>query len=65
MSRSPKFLDTVEACVAAVLEHAGSDLRLGAPLGLGKPNVLSATTTAIRSTCESSLLGTHCRSNQE
>ena len=40
MNRSPKFLDTVEACVAAVLEHAGGDLRVGAPLGLGKPNVL-------------------------
>jgi acyl-CoA hydrolase len=40
VSRSPKFLDTVEACVAAILEHVGSELRLGAPLGLGKPNVL-------------------------
>lgn len=40
MSGSPKFIAKVDDCVAAILEHAGSDLRLGAPLGLGKPNVL-------------------------
>ena len=40
MSRSPKFVAKVDDCVAAILEHAHGDLRLGAPLGLGKPNVL-------------------------
>ena len=40
MTRTPKFIATVEACVAEILGHAGGDLRLAAPLGLGKPNVL-------------------------
>jgi len=36
----PELLDSVEACVARVLDHAAGDLRLAAPLGLGKPNGL-------------------------
>ena len=40
VSRSPKFISEVDECVTAILEHANGDLRLGAPLGLGKPNVL-------------------------
>jgi len=40
MSRTTKFIASVEACVAEILGHARGDLRLGAPLGLGKPNVL-------------------------
>jgi acyl-CoA hydrolase len=30
----------IEACVAAIVEHANGDLRIAAPLGIGKPNVL-------------------------
>ncbi|HSJ41751.1 MAG TPA: acetyl-CoA hydrolase, partial [Xanthobacteraceae bacterium] len=40
MSRTPEFIDDVEACVDRILAHAQGDLRLGAPLALGKPNVL-------------------------
>ena len=40
MKRTPEFLKTVDSCVERILAHARGDLRLGAPLGLGKPNVL-------------------------
>ncbi len=40
MPRTPQILSSIGECVERVLAHAGSDLRLGAPLGLGKPNVL-------------------------
>ena len=33
-------LRRVDACVEQILAHAGRDVRLAAPLGLGKPNVL-------------------------
>jgi acyl-CoA hydrolase len=36
----PQLLAAVEDCVARILAHAGGELRLAAPLGLGKPNVL-------------------------
>ena len=36
----PEVLTTVDSCVERVLAHARGDLRVGAPLGLGKPNVL-------------------------
>src|SRR5512138_1050546 len=40
MKRSPEYLADVETCVDRILAHAGKDLRLGAPLALGKPNVV-------------------------
>src|SRR5215471_2343817 len=40
MPAAPEFLTTVAGCVERLLAHANGDLRLGAPLGLGKPNVL-------------------------
>ena len=40
MERTPEFLTTVDSCVERIFEHARDDLRVGAPLGLGKPNVL-------------------------
>ncbi len=40
MTRTPEFLTTVDSCVERILVHAQGDLRVGAPLGLGKPNVL-------------------------
>ena len=40
MSRRPEFLADIDSCVARMLSHAGSDLRVALPLGLGKPNVL-------------------------
>ncbi|HSW14227.1 MAG TPA: acetyl-CoA hydrolase/transferase C-terminal domain-containing protein [Solimonas sp.] len=33
----PQQLDTVEACVDALIARVGRDLRVGLPLGLGKP----------------------------
>jgi len=36
----PEFLSTVAECVERVIAHAQGDLRLAAPLGLGKPNLL-------------------------
>jgi acyl-CoA hydrolase len=40
MDRSHVKLDSLEAAVELVLQRAGSALRAGAPLGLGKPNRL-------------------------
>ncbi len=40
MKRTPEYLTSVDSCVERILDHARGDLRLGAPLGLGKPNVL-------------------------
>ena len=40
MKRTPEFLTNVDSCVERILDHAQGDLRVGAPLGLGKPNVL-------------------------
>lgn len=40
MNRRPEFSDDVEACVDRILAHGQGDIRLGAPLALGKPNVL-------------------------
>jgi len=34
------FVPSVQACVEKVVAHAGNHLRMAAPLGLGKPNVL-------------------------
>ena len=33
----PDYLDSVEACVEQTIARVGSDLVIGAPLGLGKP----------------------------
>jgi acyl-CoA hydrolase len=40
VSPTPEILSTVARCVERILAHASGNLRLGAPLGLGKPNVL-------------------------
>ena len=40
MSRSPEQFTTVAACVDRLVAHCGAELRIAAPLGLGKPNVL-------------------------
>ena len=40
MPNTPREFSTVEACVDAVIATLGKDIRLGAPLGLGKPNQL-------------------------
>lgn len=37
MSPAPRFLSDVETCVDALIEQLGRDLRVGLPLGLGKP----------------------------
>lgn len=36
-TRQPRYLDEVDACVDALVERVGHDIRLGVPLGLGKP----------------------------
>src|SRR5689334_12877682 len=40
VNRNPEQLTSVAACVERILAHSGPALRLAAPLGLGKPNVL-------------------------
>ncbi|GAF98853.1 unnamed protein product, partial [marine sediment metagenome] len=40
MNGNPDMLTSVDACVARIFAHAGAALRVAAPLGLGKPNVL-------------------------
>ncbi len=40
VSMNPEWITSVDACVERILAHAGVQLRLAAPLGLGKPNVL-------------------------
>ncbi len=40
MSRSPEQFTTVASCVDRLFAHCGAELRVAAPLGLGKPNVL-------------------------
>lgn len=35
---TPVYYDTVEACVAEVIQRVGNTIILGIPLGLGKPN---------------------------
>ena len=54
MSRTPEFIDDVEACVDRILAHAQGDLRLGAPLALGKPNILLNAIYA-RAVCDPNL----------
>jgi acyl-CoA hydrolase len=36
----PEMISTLDACVERIFAFAGSELRVAAPLGLGKPNVL-------------------------
>jgi acyl-CoA hydrolase len=36
----PEFVADIDACVARMLAHAGADLRVALPLGLGKPNAV-------------------------
>lgn len=40
MPEFPHVYDTVDACVDYVIERVGRDIRLAAPLGIGKPNHL-------------------------
>lgn len=40
MSRIPEQFTAVSACVERIVAHCGGELRVAAPLGLGKPNVL-------------------------
>ncbi|HEX7917566.1 MAG TPA: acetyl-CoA hydrolase, partial [Rudaea sp.] len=40
MNGNPEMLTSVDACVERVLARVGAELRVAAPLGLGKPNVL-------------------------
>src|SRR5574337_1426389 len=37
---SPQLLTSTQICLARILAHAGTHLRVATPLGLGKPNVL-------------------------
>jgi acyl-CoA hydrolase len=40
LNRQPESITSVDACVERIFAHAGNELRVAAPLGLGKPNVL-------------------------
>ena len=40
MKRTPEFSPSIGDCAERIIAHAQGDLRLGAPLGLGKPNAL-------------------------
>ena len=40
VNRTPELLADVETCADRIVAHARGDLRLGAPLALGKRNVL-------------------------
>ena len=40
VSRRPQTIADIETCLARMLAHAGAELRVALPLGLGKPNVL-------------------------
>ena len=40
MRRAVEYLTSVEACVQRIVDRCGLSLKLAAPLGLGKPNVL-------------------------
>ena len=40
LNRSPEWITGVDACVERIFARAGAELRVAAPLGLGKPNVL-------------------------
>ena len=40
MSRIPEQFSAVSACVERLVASCGGELRVAAPLGLGKPNVL-------------------------
>lgn len=40
MNRTPKFIASIEDAAAEIAAHARGDLRIAAPLGIGKPNVL-------------------------
>ena len=41
MGESPQQFSDLEACVDAIIDRVGKDIRLGLPLGLGKPIVLA------------------------
>jgi acyl-CoA hydrolase len=40
VNTSPEWITSVDACVERIFAMAGAELRVAAPLGLGKPNVL-------------------------
>ncbi|MEP6939473.1 MAG: acetyl-CoA hydrolase/transferase C-terminal domain-containing protein [Rudaea sp.] len=40
MPRNPEKFASIDACIARIFAHCGPGLRMAAPLGLGKPNVL-------------------------
>jgi acyl-CoA hydrolase len=40
LDRHVEYLSSIDDCVDRIVNHAGKDLKLAAPLGLGKPNVL-------------------------
>ncbi len=41
MSEKPGMYDNVEACVDDVIASVGRDIRLGMPIGVGKPNLIA------------------------
>jgi acyl-CoA hydrolase len=40
LPHSPTRLDSIESCVDAILARVGKHIKLGLPVGIGKPNVL-------------------------